>query len=415
MKRAIKFGIFGLGRGSHFYKSILANNADIVAVCDREQSKLEKAKEEIGTDVALYRDFDSFINHPGLEAVFLCNNFNQHTPFAIKALEKNIHVLSECASNATMADGVALVRAAEKSKAIYMLAENYPYMKFNQEMSRIFKGGTLGKLLYAEGEYNHPLNPNDENEIRRLRPYEKHWRNYLPRTYYITHSLGPLMYITGAIPTRVTAMPVFAPRPADALMGLDVGDRAAIITCLNNDDSVFRITGCAAFGAHENSYRICGVKGQMENLRDRSERIMLSYNEWDVPEGAKETQCFDTEWKDEQSDLIEASGHGGGDFLEIRDFFDCIQNGKRPFFDVYVATTMASVAILSHRSVLERGVPYDIPDFHKEEDRKKYENDTLTPFFGDDGSEPTIPCCSHPDYKACEEDVAEYRRVLANK
>ena len=29
-------------------------------------------------------------------------------------------------------------------------------------------------------------------------------------------------------------------------------------------------------------------------------------------------------------------------------------------------------------------------DFHKEEDRIKYENDTLTPFYGSDGSTPTI-------------------------
>jgi len=211
MKKKIKLGIFGLRRGSSFYKAILLNNASIVAVCDRDYKKLEKAKEELGRGVAVYEDFDSFLDHPGLDAVFLCNHFHQHAAFAIKVLKKNIHVLSECTSNATMADGVALVRAARKSKAIYMLAENYPFMKFNREMSRVFKSGSLGKLLFAEGEYNHPLDPSDLDGIKRLRPYEMHWRNFLPRSYYITHSLGPLMYITGATPVRVTAMPVFVP------------------------------------------------------------------------------------------------------------------------------------------------------------------------------------------------------------
>jgi len=51
-----------------------------------------------------------------------------------------------------MGDAVALVRAAEKSDAIYMLAENYPYMKFNQEMRRVYQNGDLGKVLFAEGE-----------------------------------------------------------------------------------------------------------------------------------------------------------------------------------------------------------------------------------------------------------------------
>ena len=415
MKRSVKFGIFGLGRGSSFYKAILANNGDIVAVCDRDEGKLQKAKEILGEDVALYRDFESFLNHPQMEAVFLCNNFHQHTGFAIRALEKGIHVLSECTSNSTMAEGVALVRAAEKSEAIYMIAENYPFMKFNQEMSRIFKSGSLGKLLYAEGEYNHPLDPNDEKMIKYLRPYETHWRNYVPRTYYITHSLGPLMYITGAFPIRVTAMPVFAPTPTDMLMGPDVGDRAAIITCLNDDDSVYRITGCAAFGSHENSYRVCGVKGQVENLRDGTNRISLSYNSWDTPEGQPSRSCYDPQWNDKDAQLIEASGHGGGDFLVIREFFECIEQNKRPFFDVYCATTMASVAILGHRSLLERGVPYDIPDFHREEDRVKYENDTLTPFYGDGGVPPTLPCCSHPDFTPDIKDVEEYKRILATE
>lgn len=415
MKKHIKFGVFGLRRGASFYKAILLNDGDIVAVCDRDTVKLNAAKEEIGCDVATYEDFESFLEHPGLEAVFLCNNFHQHAAFAIKALEKNIHVLSECTSNATMADGVALVRAARKSKAIYMIAENYPFMKFNREMKRIFDSGSLGKLLYAEGEYNHPLDPSDTKSIKKLRPYELHWRNFLPRSYYITHSLGPLMHITGAFPIRVTAMPIFAPESPDMLMGLDVGDRAAIITCLNNDNSVFRVTGCAAFGSHERSYRICGVNGQVENLRDGTERILLTYNKWNIPEGQSASMCYVPEWNDSQSDLIESSGHGGSDFLIIREFFDCIKQKKQPFFDVFCATTMASVAILSHRSLLERGVPYDIPDFHKEEDLQKYENDTLTPFYGENGEKPTLPCCSHPEFFPLSEDRENYKKIINSK
>ena len=415
MKREIKVGIFGLRRGAAFYKAFFYNNGNIVAVCDRVDEKLKAAKEELGRDVAMYKDFDSFINHPGLEAVFLCNNFHQHTEFAIKALEKGIHVLSECTSNATMADGVALVRAARKSKAIYMLSENYPYMIFNREMRRVYEKGTLGKLIYAEGEYNHPMDPNDDEFARIYRPYELHWRNYLPRSYYITHSLGPLMYITGATPVRVSAMAVFTPEHTDNLMGIDVGDSAAIITCLNNDDSVFRVTGCAGFGAHESSYRICGVKGQIENLRDGSQRLLLNYNKWDTPENQASSSCYMPQWNDKDEKLIELAGHGGSDFLVIREFLECIAENKQPFFDVYRATTMASVAILSHRSTLERGGPYDIPDFHNESDLEKYEHARLTPFYGDNGEKPTLPCCSHPDYTPSEQAREKYRKALSAK
>lgn len=410
--KIIKIGIFGLGRGGSFYEDILLNNGEVIAVCDKDESKLEEAKKHLGNTLALYTDFEAFINHPGMEAVFLCNFFHEHAPYAIKALEKGIHVLSECTANSTMAEGVALVRAAEKSSAVYMLSENYPFMQFNLEMHRVFGEGTLGKLLFAEGEYNHPLNPADDDSIKSIRPYADHWRNLLPRTYYITHSLAPLMYITGAVPVRVTAMPVYMPYPNTSFLKLGVEDRAAIITCLNDDDSVFRITGCAAFGAHENSYRICGEKGQIENLRGTSD-VMLRYNDWDVPEGRNVNNQYTPTWHDKDSALIEKAGHGGGDFLVIREFFDCLRENRRPAFDVYFATTMASVGILAHRSLLARGVPYDIPDFRRESDRVLYENDTVSPFYGAGGKEPTIDCCSHNDKCVTAEELAAIKSRLA--
>lgn len=410
--RKVKIGIFGLGRGASFYDNIILNDGEIVAVCDMSEDKLNEAKVHLGENLPVYKDFESFINHPGMESVFLCNYFHEHTPYAIKALEKGIHVLSECCSNATMADGVALVRAAEKSKAFYMLSENYPFMQFNLEMRRVYQSGALGKVLFAEGEYNHPLNPYDTKEIRGIRPYRNHWRNRLPRSYYITHSLAPLMYMTGSVPVRVSAMPVYLPFPKDSLLSAGPGDRAAIITTLNDDDSVFRVTGCAAFGAHENSYRICGEKGQIENVRGGGGKVMLRYNDWDVPEGEEAENYYSPEWHYDNKELIEKAGHGGGDFLVIREFFQCIRQNIKPVFDEYFSATMASVAILAHRSLSEKGVPYDIPDFRREEDRIKYENDTLSPFFGSKGETPTLNACSRIEPEPTPEELEMYETLL---
>lgn len=390
----IRIGIFGLGRGENLIDSLKVNGGEIVAICEQSEKKIAECKEKIG-DAAVYTDFDKFIEHP-MDAVVLANYFAEHAPYAIRCLEKGIHVLSECTSNGTMAQGVELVRAVEKSKAIYMLAENYPFMLFNKEMKRVCDAGTLGRILYAEGEYNHPFDMYDAEACATLAPDERHWRNFLPRSYYITHSLAPIMYATGSVPVRVTAMPVANEIPADCFTARYVNDAAAIITTLNNDGSVFKVTGCAAFGAHGNSYRICGTNGQIENIRGMGEKIMLRYNGWQIPEGMQETNCYDPEHSPEDAELAKNAGHGGGDFFVVREFLECIRTGKKPPFDVYFATTMASVAILAHRSILNGNQPYDIPDFRKEEDRIKYENDHATPIPFSDGTEPDIPCNSRP-------------------
>lgn len=412
MKR-LRIGIFGAGRGAGIAQNLMLLDCDVVALCDFRQGRLESAARQLGGNIRLYKDFDEFIDS-GLDAVVLANFFHEHAPFAIKCLERGIHVFSECISNGTMAEGIELYDAFKKSNAIYMLAENYPQMKFNREMKRICDTGTLGRIMYAEGEYNHPVDPLDIEFIRGCKYFPEHWRNYLPTTYYITHSLGPIMRATGAMPKTVTAFSIYMPKEGDIPCAAQNGDRTSIIMTHNDDGSVFRVTGCAAFGGHHNAYRICGTEGQIENVRGMGPQIMLRYNGWSKPEGANEIKLYEPAWNDKDEELIIKSGHGGGDFLTARMFIECIKEGKQPEypFDIKSAIAMSSVAILSHRSALENGKPYEIPDFDNAADRTLYENDRLTPFVGSDGSQPTMPCCSHREYTRNEKQFELYKKAL---
>ncbi len=420
MSKRLKVGVFGAGRGSFLATNFMLLNCDIVAICEKNEARLNAFfdAEKTFPDAKIYTNFDEFIEHD-MDAVILANYFNEHAPYAIKCFEKGIHVYSECISNGTMAEGVELVEAFEKAgNVIYMLAENYPQMIFNREMQRVCKDGTLGKFLYAEGEYNHPVSPYDGGFLRDNMYYEDHWRHHLPPSYYVTHSLGPVMKATGAIPKVVTC---FATLDPQFISGTPTArynaDNTAIITTHNDDGSIFRVVGWGQHGAHHNAYRICGHKGQIENLRGTGDKIMLRYNDWDTPEGKEAVNCYEAQWNDKDEELIKSSGHGGGDFLTARIFVEAVRANKQPEFpfDVYSGTTMSSVAILGHRSMLEGGKPYNIPDFSKKEDRDLWRNDRLTPFIGPNGEEPTLPCCSLTDFKPTEEQLNGYRDLRDNK
>ena len=140
---------------------------------------------------------------------------------------------------------------------------------------------------------------------------------------------------------------------------------------------------------------------------------MLRYNKWRCPDGVEPDSCYLPEKNDPEEELIAQAGHGGGDFFVIREFFRSIREGKPPMMDAHFATTMASVAILAHRSILGGNIPYDIPDLRREEDRLLYENDTASPFWGNDGSAPTMPCSADPDYRPTDADLAAYLAALA--
>ena len=60
----IKFGIFGLGRGSGFYDGVSANNGEVVAVCDFDEKKL--------IDCAVGHE-DFFVEKGHIEFVGICS------------------------------------------------------------------------------------------------------------------------------------------------------------------------------------------------------------------------------------------------------------------------------------------------------------------------------------------------------
>ena len=104
--------------------------------------------------------------------------------------------------------------AVEQSGKVYMLAENYPFTRFNLELRRLYRSGEIGRVTYAEGEYNHPIEPEG---INALSPGLNHWRNWLPSTYYCTHALAPLIHITDTMPVAVNGLSIAAPEVTDIL------------------------------------------------------------------------------------------------------------------------------------------------------------------------------------------------------
>lgn len=197
--REIRVGVLGADRGRSLMNSATQNGLKLVAVCDNFKARLDKVCSDL--NVAGYADFDEFIQQD-FDAVIIANCFHQHAPFAKKALLAGKHVLSETATNNTLREGVELYRIAEESGLCYMLAENYCYTRFVMEMKRLYEADEIGDCLYAEGEYNHPMDL--RSRMRYCAGGVRHWRSQLPPCYYITHALAPLMYITNTIPTAVS-------------------------------------------------------------------------------------------------------------------------------------------------------------------------------------------------------------------
>ena len=386
MKR-IKIGIFGVGmRGFDLSYDFMLLNCDIVAMCDFRKERLETAAKKFGKHISMYENFDEFIEHE-MDAVFLANYFHEHAEYAIKALKKGIHVFSETMAAPTPALCVALCRAVEESGCVYLLAENYPFSRACTELSRVCKRGNLGEIVFAEGEYVHPMSPKDEARYGSPDVHGKyHWRRFLPSTFYSSHSLAPLMCATGLMPKRVIGKT--APTTEEEMRNNNRlrGDSIGVMLVEMDNGAIFRISGSAYIATHGNWYRISGVKGTAETVRGESRKVRVHYNDWCVPDGEEKDSTYTADFK---TDRAKASnfGHGGGDYYVVKHFLHSLKSGKayKPL-DVYHAVAMSAVAIFGWRSAINNSKQIKIPNFRLERVRKKWENDNLTPFPDENGT-----------------------------
>ncbi|MCE5199739.1 MAG: Gfo/Idh/MocA family oxidoreductase [Armatimonadota bacterium] len=371
--KAIRIGVFGAGRGSAFAENAQAAGMELVAVCDCNEDRLRHLGEHYG--IATYADFDRFLEHD-MDAIVLANFFHQHAPFAVKALDAGFHVMSECAACHTLGEAAALARAVERNNKIYMLAENYPYMRFNQEMRRLYQEGTIGKFLYGEGEYVHP---GSARMWLSISVGKDHWRNWIPATYYCTHSIAPVMYITDTRPVTVNGFIVPRDLSDDSYAyHVSRNDTAAMIVLRMDNGAVVKSLHGSLRG-HGNYVRIHGNKGQMENCRIvDGDQIRLRIEPFGKDCEKTEEKVYLPDWPGHAA-AVEAAGHGGGDFWTNYHFANAIRTGEQPYLNVYRAIDMSICGILAYKSSLQQGAPIDIPDFRDEAVRVKYENDNWSP------------------------------------
>ncbi len=374
----IRVGVFGGHRGFSMIKQLLdSNDAVLVAVCDKYQpvlDKVKKAAEKVNLPVALYNNFDDFLTHD-MDAVVLANYATEHVPFALRCLEAGKHVMSELLPSETPAQAVELIEAVERTGLVYAYAENCCYMKAPFEMWRRYRRGDIGEVVYCEGEYIH-----DCSAIWPAITYgdPNHWRNRMYATFYCTHSLGPMLTITGLRPVSVVG---FETNLNDTEKQIKRGCcRTAGIemVTLENGAVCKSIHGDIKREPYGHNYQIYGKTGMMESARFNDHPFNI-YKENPDPdiycEG--EWEKYDPQIEIGKEEAAKVEGHGGSDFYSTYFFIQKILG--RPdgewSIDVYTAVDMGLCGILAYRSILSGNQPIAIPNFRNKEERDAWRHD----------------------------------------
>ncbi len=386
LSRKVRIGVVGGGRGQSMMDFCERfGNAELVAICDNYPPILERARKKYGEqNITYYDNFEDFLRHD-MDAVVLANFANAHAPLAIRCMEAGKAVLSEVLPVQTMAEAVALVETVERTGMVYAYAENYCYMPAPRKIRELYLEGKLGKFEYGEGEYMHNCEPDWDN-LTFADP--NHWRNTMSAFYYCTHSLGPVLHITGLRPVKVSGFEApFNERMYR--MGAKAGPFGVEMVTLENGAIVKSVHGV---GPSKNSvwYTIYGSKGRAESAREDDkdkDGVRTLYTNLDEFEGENKNRPTLVDTTNSVSDLFDGSGHGGADDYMMYHFIEKLRgNRNAETVDVYEALDMYLPGHFAYRSAMQGNIPLDIPDLRDPAQRDKWRNDhTCTdPAAGDD-------------------------------
>jgi len=125
--------------------------ANLIAMHDINPVRLKAAQSILGNSIAIYDDYRSFLNAPGLDGVIITTPCHTHAVLTIQALKAGKHVLCEKAMAITARDCAAMLKAERQSGKRLQLGLCLRYADFMRDLIPIIRRGEIGdvKLVSA--------------------------------------------------------------------------------------------------------------------------------------------------------------------------------------------------------------------------------------------------------------------------
>ncbi|GIW77790.1 MAG: oxidoreductase [Phycisphaerae bacterium] len=288
----VRFAIVGLGNmgSSHCRYIPEIPDAEISAVCDLEQSKVDKWTSELGCKG--FTNSDELLNAKVADAVLIATPHYDHPPIGIKALQTGHHLLVEKPIAVGVKAARQLIEESKKHpKQVFGIM-------FNQRSNPMY--AKLRELI-AEGELG---------DITRITWLITDW--FRTWTYYASggwratwagegggvlinqcpHNLDLIQWITGLMPSRITAVgfigkthPIEVEDEMSAILEYPNGAIGHFITSTGEAPGTNRLEICGTQG------KIVAEKGKLlfsrtrKNVRELNQKSPDSFPHveyWDI-------------------------------------------------------------------------------------------------------------------------------------
>jgi predicted dehydrogenase len=161
----INVGVIGYGYwGPNLVRNFMASSdAQIVSVCDRESTRLEKVK-SLYPSVRITTRSEDLISDAEVDALVIATPVASHYDLAMAALAAGKHVFVEKPITVTSEQACKLIDEAARRKLTLLVDHTFVYTGAVRKMREITQTSAFGKLLYYDstrvnlGLFQHDVN-----------------------------------------------------------------------------------------------------------------------------------------------------------------------------------------------------------------------------------------------------------------
>ena len=359
--KKLRFSCVGLGhRGREMTKlASVFDCVEVVACCDIKPSNWyetqwlsDKPLSEMFPDAKFYESYDEMLEKEQLDVVMVETGADIHAAFCIKALEKNINVLTDIPVVASLKEAEDIWKAAEKSTATISVGANPNEGRFSAILKDFYDSGKLGKPYCMEAEYIHWSMP--QSVERKHLNENGDWRKLLIPIRYCTHSLGPLLRIVNEELRYVSCFGTgmhadkeeYVSAKKDDMMCAQYRTESGVVVRL------MRNGRCRAKIGHHN-YRVFGTEGYMEKI-ERFDKPVIRFNTTKEDDNALK-EISGHGMPPEYEGNPKATGHGGMDYAMLDHFFKALLEGKGASITIKDGLAMTLPGIYAEESAKRGG------------------------------------------------------------
>ncbi|MFL0352679.1 Gfo/Idh/MocA family protein [Xanthomarina sp. GH4-25] len=389
----VRVGMIGMGnRGSvliQMFDYLIKNNhAEIVALSDLKQDKVEKNNDYLktiqNTPADLYygneTEWKKLAERDDIDLILIATPWNTHTEMSIYGMEQGKHVACEQPMAMTLEDCWKLIEVAERTQKHCMYMENCCFNGEELWVLNMIDQGVFGNINHAEGAYIHDLRKHMMDDTY----YENQWRIKHHETqngnFYTGHGLGPTSFYMdigrGDNYDFITSM---SSRDDSLKLGAQIENfPVKEFACGDMNTTLIKTklgrTIMLQFDTHTGRpySRLNNVFGTKAAHQGYPSRLYVGHEElqwghsWLKDEEYKDyRERYDHPLWNKLKTQIDANavGHGGMDFVMIYRLIRCLNEGLPLDINLYDSVLWSAITPLSELSVANNSARTVVPDF----------------------------------------------------